>query len=71
MGLFSRGPEEVITQGRRVRGRIVAVDVCEKTRSETSYLHYEYVVGFGLVLGLVGAWLIKVGWRGKSVVETG
>lgn len=27
------------------------------------------LIGLGFVLGLVGIWLIKIGWRGKTVVE--
>ena len=27
------------------------------------------LIGLGIVLGLVGAWLIKIGWRGQTVVE--
>lgn len=44
MGLFSRGPEKVIKEGRRVRGRIVAMDFVQKSENESTILQTEYVV---------------------------
>jgi hypothetical protein len=44
VGLFSRGPEKVIKEGRRVRGRIVAMDFVQKSENESTILQTEYVV---------------------------
>ena len=27
------------------------------------------IIGVGVVLGVVGGWLIKIGWKGRTVVE--
>ena len=44
MGLFSRGPEKVISDGQRVRARIVAIEVSERNDNDTQRRVDEYVV---------------------------
>lgn len=44
MGLFSRGPEKVINDGQRVRGRIVAIEVSERNDNDTERRVDEYVI---------------------------
>lgn len=51
MGLFSRGPEKVINDGQRVRGRIVAIEVGERDDNGTQRRFDEYVVELGAAEG--------------------
>jgi hypothetical protein len=51
MGLFSRGPEKVISDGQRVRGRIVAIEVSERNDNDTTRRVDEYVVELGAADG--------------------
>jgi len=44
MGLFSRGPEKVINDGQRVRGRIVAIEVSERNDNDSTRRVDEYVI---------------------------
>lgn len=44
MGLFSRGPEKVIRDGGRVRGRIVAIEVDETSVNDSIRRVDEYVI---------------------------
>lgn len=44
MGLFSRGPQKVIDDGTRVRGRIVAIEVSERNDNDSTRRVDEYVV---------------------------
>lgn len=44
MGLFSKGPEKVIKDGQRVRGRIVAIEVSERNDNDSTRRVDEYVV---------------------------
>jgi len=44
MGLFSKGPEKVISDRQRVRGRIVAIDVSEVNQNDSHRRVDEYVV---------------------------
>jgi len=47
MGLFSRGPEKVISEGQRARGRIVAIEVSERNDNDSTRRVDEYVVELG------------------------
>ncbi len=51
MGLFSRGPEKVINDGQRVRGRIVAIEVSERNDNDSTRRVDEYVVETGVTDG--------------------
>jgi len=51
MGLFSRGPEKVISEGQRVRARIVAIDVSEISVNDSHRRVDEYVIELTVVDG--------------------
>jgi len=44
MGLFNKGPDKVISDGQRVRGRIVGIDVSEVNQNDSPRRVDEYVV---------------------------
>lgn len=51
MGLFSRGPEKVISDGQRVRGRIAAIEVTERNDNDSTVRVDEYVIELSVADG--------------------
>lgn len=51
MGLFSRGPEKVINDGQRLRARIAAIEVSQRSENDSTVRVDEYVIELSAMEG--------------------